>query len=104
MKIRVDNPNVHKLRFRMNEQEKEVLRNLREFKNLSKETLKELFLDENLSKEEIFDRGFDIAKEMIIKFLFNKQMGYGETFFFKISDIEEIGESIDPCGEIESHS
>jgi hypothetical protein len=56
--------------------------------------LEPFFTDENSGPQiyKAYMDGFNQAKSMIIQFLMQKQMGYGEAFFFKISDIEEIGE------------
>lgn len=42
--------------------------------------------------EDTFRAGYQAAKQDIIFFLRQKQIGYGDAFFFKIADVEEIGE------------
>jgi hypothetical protein len=37
-----------------------------------------------------FKAGFKEAKKVIRQFLIQKQMGYGETFLFKMSDFDEM--------------
>lgn len=72
----------------------------RAFRKMENKELDEILTkyrdDCNLAKfsdqESGFKDGFNKAKSMIIQFLMQKQMGYGEAFFFKISEIEEIGE------------
>lgn len=60
------------------------------------ETYISIFEDsEKAAAETGFIDGFHAAKHMIIHFLMQKQMGYGEAYFFKLSEIEEIGESTD---------
>lgn len=78
----------------------------KEFREMESKSIEELALQIMKTEETFYENpkigevayrsfyaGFYKAKEMIIKFLMQKQMGYGEAFFFRLSDIEEIGES-----------
>lgn len=60
---------------------------------------KQIQTKEELSKDfaaycgkEAFENGFDIAKSMIIEFLSQKSLGYNDAYFFKIRNIEALGE------------
>lgn len=52
--------------------------------------------DYNLAKfsnqEDGFKHGFLKAKSMIIEFLSQKSLGYNDAYFFKMRDIEALGE------------
>jgi hypothetical protein len=96
IKIRVDKQNVFKFRREMTEEERNELK----FENKSLEEItRDYYAGMKTPPQEIdyfnFAGGFLTAKEMIIKFLRTKQIGYGDSYFFKLSEIEEIGDKDD---------